>query len=88
MRLLFHYISHFPTAATNVLQQMFEVQISTAPAFANTPHLQQLKLTSYARCLLWHRHACRLLAVVERAVMADNSTARVTTMTMMMTQLC
>src|SRR6266702_8397513 len=53
--------------------------ICTAPVFASTPHLQQLKPTSYARRLLWRRPARRLLAVVERAVMADNLTNSMST---------
>ncbi len=61
-----------------LLQQMLEVQICTSPTFASTPHPQQLKLTSYARRLHWCHCARRLLAVVERTVMADNSTARMT----------
>ncbi len=64
-----------------LLQQTLEVQICTSPTFASTPHPQQLKPTSYARRLRWRRRARRLLAVVERTVMADNSTARMTTMT-------
>src|SRR6266702_6859359 len=39
-----------------LLRQMLEVQICTSSTFASTPHLRQLKPTSYARCLRWRCH--------------------------------
>ncbi len=38
------------------------------PAHYTCTHLEP---TSYARCLLWRRRACRLLVVVELAMMVD-----------------